>query len=65
MIAKLFDAGLDDVEKLSTSSVEEVMAALDTDEENAINIINSAIDYLQSKLSEIEDGDPFGEEDNE
>lgn len=65
MIAKLFDAGLDDVEKLSTSSVEEVMAALDTDEENAINIINSAIDYLQSKLSEIEDGDPFEEEGNE
>ena len=55
MISKLIDSGIDDVEKLSTSSVDDIMSALDVDEEKAINILNNAIDYLSMKLSEIEE----------
>lgn len=55
MVSKLIEAGIDDVEKLSTSSVDDIINALNVDEETAINILNSAIDYLTLKLSEIEE----------
>lgn len=54
MIGKLIEAGLDDVEKLSGASVDEVIAALGLDEEGSVNIINNAIDYLAAKLEEME-----------
>lgn len=55
MVSKLIEAGIDDVEKLSTSSVDDIINALNVDEETAINILNSAIDYLTLKLSEMEE----------
>lgn len=55
MVSKLIEAGIDDVEKLSTSSVDDIINALNVDEETAINILNNAIDYLSLKLSEIEE----------
>ena len=61
MIGKLIEAGLDDVEKLSGATVDEVVAALSIDDENAVSVINSAIDYLAAKLEELED-DEKGEE---
>ncbi|UOD34873.1 transcription termination/antitermination protein NusA [Deferribacteraceae bacterium V6Fe1] len=64
MVRRLVDAGIDDVEKLSTSNLEEVAAALEISDEEAINIINSAIDYLSSKLAELE-GDDFTEDSEE
>ncbi|MBZ4672279.1 transcription termination factor NusA [Deferribacterales bacterium Es71-Z0220] len=64
MVRRLVDAGIDDVEKLSTSNLEEVAAALEISDEEAINIINSAIDYLTSKLAELQDDD-FTEESEE
>lgn len=54
MIGKLIEAGLDDVEKLSGASVDEVIAALGLDEEGSVNVINNAIDYLAAKLEEME-----------
>lgn len=54
MIGKLIEAGLDDVEKLSGASVDEVIAALGLDEEGSVHIINNAIDYLAAKLEEME-----------
>lgn len=54
MIGKLIEAGLDDVEKLSGASVDEVAASLGTDEDASVSIINAAIDYLAAKLEEIE-----------
>lgn len=54
MIGKLIEAGLDDVEKLSGASVDEVAASLGTDEDASVSIINAAIDYLAAKLEEME-----------
>ncbi|WP_273264688.1 transcription termination factor NusA [Flexistipes sinusarabici] len=54
MITKLIEAGIDDVEKLSTSSVDEISLALSIDEAQAIEILNEAIDYLTSKLEELD-----------
>lgn len=54
MIGKLIEAGLDDVEKLSGASVDEVIAALGVSENDAVSVINSAIDYLAAKLEEME-----------
>jgi len=64
MVRRLVDSGIDDVEKLSTSNVEEISAVLEISDEEAINIINSAIDYLSSKLAELE-GDDFTEDSEE
>jgi len=64
MVRRLIDAGIDDVEKLSTSSVEEISAVLEINDEEAINLINSAIDYLSLKLAELE-GDDFTEDSEE
>lgn len=54
MIGKLIEAGLDDVEKLSGASVDEVISALGLNESEAVGVINSAIDYLDAKLEEME-----------
>ena len=54
MITKLMEAGIDDVEKLSTSSVDEISLALSIDEAQAIEILNEAIDYLTTKLEELD-----------
>lgn len=57
MISKLIDAGIDDIEKLSTGAVEEVADALGIDEDSAISIINDAISYLTSKLAELDESE--------
>lgn len=57
MISKLIDAGIDDIEKLSTGAVEEVADALGIDEDSAISIINDAINYLTSKLAELDESE--------
>lgn len=57
MVRRLVDAGIDDIEKLSTSSVEEIASVLEISDEEAIDIINNAIDYLSSKLAELDDDD--------
>ncbi|MDY6820663.1 MAG: transcription termination factor NusA [Deferribacterota bacterium] len=55
MISKLFQSGINDVEKLSTASIEEIKEVLQVNEEEAIDIINKAIDYLTSKLEGMEE----------
>lgn len=57
MISKLIDAGIDDIEKLSTGAVEEVANALGIDEDSAISMINDAISYLTSKLAELDESE--------
>ncbi len=57
MIGRLIEAGLDDVEKLSGASVDEVSSALSLDDNEAVSIINSAIDYLSAKLEELDSDD--------
>ncbi len=57
MIGRLIEAGLDDVEKLSGASVDEVSSALSIDDNDAVSIINSAIDYLSAKLEELDSDD--------
>lgn len=52
MIAKLVSAGIMDLEQLTTASVERVAEILEISHEDAINIINAAIDYLAEKLDE-------------
>lgn len=52
MIAKLVSAGIMDLELLTTASVERVAEILEISHEDAINIINAAIDYLAEKLDE-------------
>ncbi|WP_022849792.1 transcription termination factor NusA [Limisalsivibrio acetivorans] len=51
-ISKLIEAGIDDIEKLSNSSVDEIIAYLELEEDEAVQVINKAIDYLASKLEE-------------
>lgn len=55
MIAKLIERGIDDLEKLSSASVDEIVSALEIDEDAAVGIINAAIDYLTAKLEELDD----------
>jgi N utilization substance protein A len=62
MITKLIEAGIDDVEKLSTSSVDEITVALGVDDTQAIEIINEAIDYLTTKLEEMDEDDEEAED---
>jgi N utilization substance protein A len=54
-ISKLVSKGISDIEKLSTSSVDEVKNAIEVSDEMAIDIINEAIDYLTSKLEGTEE----------
>lgn len=55
MISKLIETGIDDIEKLSSASIDEIVAALNVSDEDAVNIINTAIDYLTAKLDELEE----------
>lgn len=51
-ITELLEAGIDDIEKLSTSTLDELVDKLGVTEEEAVSLINKAIDYLSSKLEE-------------
>lgn len=55
MISKLMEHGIDDIEKLSSASVDEIVSYLEISEEAAVGIINAAIDYLTAKLDELDD----------
>ncbi len=55
MIAKLRERGIDDLEKLSSASVDEIVAALEISEDMAVGVLNAAIDYLTAKLEEFDD----------
>jgi N utilization substance protein A len=54
-ISKLVNSGIIDIEKLSTASIDELKNAIDVSDEKAIDLINSAIDYLTSKLEGMEE----------
>ncbi len=64
-MSKLMEAGLEDIEKLSNASPQEVAHALDKGEDEAVNIINNAIDFLASKFEEIEAQETEAEETEE
>lgn len=51
----LIEAGYDDIEKLSNASFHELREALDCEEDQAVSVINMALDYLASKFEELED----------
>lgn len=53
MISSLIEHGIDDIEKLSGASVDEIISSLGVDEDRAVEIINAAIDYLDAKLEEL------------
>lgn len=55
MISKLMEHRIDDIEKLSSASVDEIVSYLEISEEEAVGIINAAIDYLTAKLDELDD----------
>ena len=55
MISKLMEHGIDDIEKLPSASVDEIVSYLEISEEEAVGIINAAIDYLTAKLDELDD----------
>lgn len=54
-ITKLMEVGLDDIEKLSNASPQEVAHALEKEEDEAVNLINAAIDFLASKFDDMDD----------
>lgn len=54
-VTMLMEAGLDDIEKLSNASPQEVAHALSMDEDEAVNLINGAIDFLASKFEDMDD----------
>ncbi|MGE4318054.1 MAG: transcription termination factor NusA [Deferribacterales bacterium] len=64
-MSKLMEAGLEDIEKLSNASPQEVAHALEKGEDEAVNIINNAIDFLASKFEEIEAQETEAEETEE
>jgi len=73
-ISALLEAGIDDIEKLSNATPDELTEELEITEEEAVGLINKAIDYLSSKLEEagvFEEGEldeleeDFSEEDEE
>lgn len=55
MVASLRERGIEDVEKLSYATVDEIVAALGVSEDDAVTLINSAIDYLTARLEDMED----------
>jgi N utilization substance protein A len=59
----LIGAGYDDIEKLSNASFEEVAEVLECDDDEAVSVINMALDYLANKFDELDDD--AGEEDDE
>lgn len=54
MISSLIEHGIDDIEKLSSASVDEIISSLGVDEDKAVEVINAAIDYLDAKLEEFD-----------
>jgi len=58
----LIEAGYDDIEKLSNASFEEVAEVLECGDDEAVSVINMALDYLAHKFEELEDD--TGEEDD-
>jgi N utilization substance protein A len=52
MVSYLIEAGIEDIEKLSNATPNEITECLDVNEEEAVTLINKAIDYLSSKLEE-------------
>jgi len=62
VMSKLIEAGIDDIEKLSNSTVEEISLATDKEEEESVGIINLALDYLTTKFEELEEDDEETEE---
>jgi N utilization substance protein A len=54
-ITTLIEKGIEDIELLSTASVDEIMDILQIDEDAAVELINVAIDYLTEKLDDLEE----------
>jgi N utilization substance protein A len=52
VISELLEAGIDDIEKLSNATPDELTESLELTEEEGVALINKAIDYLSSKLEE-------------
>lgn len=52
MISKLVAAGVTDLEKLADTNVDRISEILNISHEDAINILNAALDYLASVLEE-------------
>lgn len=52
MISKLVAAGVTDLEKLADTDVDRISETLNISHEDAINILNAALDYLASVLEE-------------
>ncbi|MCX8085171.1 MAG: transcription termination factor NusA [Calditerrivibrio sp.] len=52
MISKLMTAGITDLEVLTTSSVDQVSEVLGISQDEAIELINAAIDYISDKLED-------------
>ncbi|MDR2884381.1 MAG: transcription termination factor NusA [Deferribacteraceae bacterium] len=61
MINKLREHGIDDVEKLSDASVDEVAGALEVSEDIAVSIINMGIDYLTARLEDMDEEETEGD----
>ncbi len=64
-IISLRSNGIDDVEKLSNSTVDNVATALSISENDAVNLINSALDYLEARLDEMDEEEEYSDEDGE
>jgi N utilization substance protein A len=65
MIGALRQHGIDDVEKLSDATVDEVVNALNLSEDEAVTLINSTIDYLTARLEEMDPGESEDDEESE
>lgn len=61
-ISSLLENGIEDIEQLSTASVDEIIDILSLDEDAAVEVINTAIDYLTEKLEDFDDDDDSEEE---
>ncbi len=54
-ISKLIEGGYDDIEKLSNSTFSEIAQVLESGDDQAVSIINMALDYLASRFEELDD----------
>ena len=64
-IVKLREYGIDDVEKLANANVDEIVMALDITEDEAVNIMNTAIDYLTTKLDDMDKENENSDDEND
>jgi len=55
MISKLLSEGINDLEKLTDTSVDNLANILGITQDEAIDIINAAFDYIESKIGEGEE----------